>query len=467
MVQPGKARRPMSLLPLLRILVGAELLVCASLFGLRLNATLPAPPPVADYTDAITGAEVLAVPDRFLFDSAAKWRTLGETYMQARFFAKAEACLHAAAERDPRSADIALWHGCCLEQLGMLEEARQVYLRSAQTGSSRIAELAWYRIGRIHLQLEQSAAATTAFEKAGDGHLPSVFQRAKLLIRGGSATEAAPLLERLTEDYPRDIRVLQLQARWAEVLGRPEDAAAARDNVLRSKQTLQLEEPRRSMLPTGEPFGLFPQIARLMQQRRAGDTRFVAEQLLPFVRDEMHWENKIPLLLEEVAEVQLEAGHLSAARTLLDTQLEKRGPPTNKAWELLAQVELAENQTQQAWQDWNRAERMRPNGVDHEKMAQLAQQMGDSAATRRHRGLARQCAGISGFLNDLLEDSRQTFRQAVEIDDELPHAWYYLGETERLLGAPAAAKAAFERCLELMPNHGRAHAQLRRLETAN
>jgi tetratricopeptide (TPR) repeat protein len=453
----------MSLLRSLKIVIAAELVVCAVLFGLRLNATLPTPPPVDEYTDAITGGEILAVPDRFLFDSAAKWRTLGETYMQARFFAKAEACWHAAAERDPRSADIALWHGCCLEQLGTLEESRKAYLRAAQIGSSRIAELAWYRIGRIHLQLEQSAEATSAFEAAGNNHLPSAYQRAKLLIRGGSAIEAAPLLERLAEDHPRDIHVGQLQALSAEILGHPDEAAVARDTVLRSNQSLQLEEPREAMLPQGEPFGLYPQVARFMQQPRAGGTKFAAEHLLPLVRDETHWQNKIPLLLEEVAEVQLEAGNLSAARTLLEKQIEKRGSPTKRSWETLAQVELAENHPQQAWHDWIRAERLRLNGVDHEKMAQLAHTMGDAAAARRHRGLARQCAGISGFLNDRLEQARDTFRQAVEIDADLPHSWFYLGESERLLGHPGAARAAFERCLNLMPGHGRARAQLLRL----
>ena len=453
-------------LRLLTFVVGAELLVGAVLFGLRLNATLPTPPPVYDYLDAITGDDILAVPDRFLFDSAAKWRTLGDTYMQGRFFAKAEACLHKAADSDPKSADVALWHACCLEQLGELEQARSVYLRSAQIGSSRNAELAWYRIGRIHLQLEQSQEAQSAFEKAGDDHLPSVYQRAKLLIRGGSAIKAAPLLERLLEDHPRDILVWQLRAQSDDALGRPQEAAVARDTALRSTHSLRLEDPRTAMVPQGEPFGLFRQVSWFMQRPHPGGAQFAAEHLLPLVRDETHWQNKIPLLLEEVAEVQLEAGNLAAARALLDQQIVKLGHPTKRAWAALAQVEFAENHVQQAWQDWSRAERLIPNGVDHDQMAQLAQKMGDSAAARRHRGLAAQSHGISSFLNDKLEDARGLSRRAVEIDATLPHAWYYLGESERLLGDASAAKKAFERCLELMPNHGRARAQLRRLETA-
>jgi tetratricopeptide (TPR) repeat protein len=453
----------MNLMRVLQVLVGVEAAVCAVLFGLRLNATLPTPPPVGDYTDAITGADLLAAPDRFLFDSAKKWRTLGETYMQSRFFSKGEACLHAAADRDPKSADTALWHGCCLEQLGELEAARAAYLRSAQYGSSRTAELAWYRVGRIHLQLEQGAEATRAFEKAGDDHLPSVYQRAKLLVRGGSAAEAVPLLERLVEDQPRDLHVWQLRARAAEALGNAEEAAAARDIVLRSVHLLHLEEPRMAMLPLAEPFGMYQQIVETMKLRRKGQVDLAAEKLLQIVGDETHWENKFPSLLEVVAEVLLEARNLAMARTLLEQQIEARGAPSKQAWELLAQVEFAENELDPAWDDWCRAERLRPHDVDHEKMAQLAEKRGDSAAARRQRGLARQYAGLSKFLNDRLEDARTSFREAVKVDAELPDAWFHLGETERLLGAPAAAKTAFERCLELMPNHGRARDQLRRL----
>lgn len=449
----------MTVLRWLKILVVAELLVGGVLFGLRLNATLPAPPPVAEYTDAITGGKILAVPDRFLFDSTEKWRTLGQTYLQSTFFAKAEACWHAATDCDPLSADFALRHGCCLEQLGSLEEARQVYLRAAQIGSARIAEVAWYRIGRIHLQWEHSAEAATAFEKAGDDHLPSVFQRAKLLIRSGSAAEAAPLLERLAEDHPRDIRCWQLRARFDEVLGRPEDAAAARDTVLRSILSLPLE-PFKSIIPNHEPAGLYHDVSEAMQRYQAAHTPFAAEQLLPFVRDETFWQNKLPLLLEDVASIQLDAQNLPAARSLLEKQIEKRRAPTWRTWELLARVEFAEKHLQQAWQHWNRAERLRPDAVDHDQMAQLALALREDRAARRHRGLARQASGFRAFLNDMLDDSRQMFREAVEIDDELPSAWYYLGETERLLGAPEAAKPAFERCLHLMPNHGRARDRL-------
>ena len=44
--------------------------------------------------------------------------------------------------------------------------------------------------------------------------------------------------------------------------------------------------------------------------------------------------------------------------------------------------------------------------------------------------------------------------KAVELEPELDHAWFYLGETRRLLGREATAREAYERCLKVNPDHG-------------
>ena len=393
----------MRILPLLRFLVGAELAVCAVLFGLRLNATLPATPAVADYTDAMTGAEILAVPDRFLFDSAVKWRTLGRTYMQTKFFAKAEACLRACRER---AATRILRTTRLFTRLLPRATGKNSKKHERCTCTRHGPEAGELRNWRGIASVESTCSSNSRpkpwahSKRRATIIFPASISEPNCSFAGIPPSVAELLLERLAEDHPRDIRVLLLKARWAEVLGRTPEASVARDTVLRSMVTLELDEPRKSMIPQGEPFGMFSRIARIMQERQSHDASFVAEQLLPFVSDETIWQNKVPLLLEDVAEVQLEARNFASARDLLEKQIEKRGPKTNKAWELLAQVELAENHLPQAWRCWNHAERLRPNGVDHEKMAQLAQRMGDSAAARRHRGLAAQCAGISCLVNE-------------------------------------------------------------------
>src|SRR5262249_60495809 len=92
-----------------------------------LNSPAPAPPLVEQYNDVLTGRELLALPDQFLFDSVRKWQTLAETYMAFGNFSKADACFRRAAAADPRSPELALHPGYCLVRLGRLVEAPEAF----------------------------------------------------------------------------------------------------------------------------------------------------------------------------------------------------------------------------------------------------------------------------------------------------------------------------------------------------
>src|SRR5258708_5158358 len=100
----------------------------------------------------MTARDLRALPGGYLFDSVAKWRELGDSYMAFGFFAKADACLRRAAQNDPQSLELAFHHGYCLERLGHLDEARQVFRSLVEGRSSPLSQKAWYRLGRIGLQ---------------------------------------------------------------------------------------------------------------------------------------------------------------------------------------------------------------------------------------------------------------------------------------------------------------------------
>ena len=55
------------------------------------------------------------------------------------------------------------------------------------------------------------------------------------------------------------------------------------------------------------------------------------------------------------------------------------------------------------------------------------------------------------------------FEEAVELVPDSVIGWYYLAETRRLLGDGSGAKKAYQTCLELDPQHGRAQRGLARL----
>ena len=106
----------------------------------------------------------------------------------------------------------------------------------------------------------------------------------------------------------------------------------------------------------------------------------------------------------------------------------------------------------------------------HRKLAAYYERKGDKEAARRHLALAFYTAGLEAFWDDKLSDDRKlpparlAFEQAVELDPGLAHAWFYVGETHRLLNDPAAARQAYRRCLEINPDHGRAMANLSLLD---
>jgi len=448
---------------LIAALVAAELAAGCVLSAWRLNCMQPVPPPAGEYTDELTARELLALPGEFLFDGVAKWRTLGETYMAYGFFAKADTCLRRAARSDPRSLEIAFDLGYCLERLGRLNEAADEFRRVAEGHSRQLAQRAWYRLGRISLQLEQPEDALRAFERAGDDHLPSVYQRAKLLVRSGRSTSAEALLALLADQLPDDLRVWQLRAQAAAALGQTEEVVSAREAVERARAVLQLDDMDQLFGPIRDGLGLSRVVRQSNRARKAGHSVQAANLLTDAVRSQAHWQNRYFLLLQDAAELQLRAANIDLAEELIHRQIDDEGLLTASAWAVLGEVEYSRKHYEKAIRNWSRAELLQPAAVDQIKMATAAEHVGDLPSTKRHLALAVQFAGINYFRENDLENARTKLRKATEIDSSLPEIWLYLGESERLSGNPVLAEAAYRRCLQLDPARGRAQNGLRRL----
>lgn len=444
----------------LGVLIGIELVAFAILIGARMCAIVPQPPLVAEYTDSITGQELLELPNRYLFDSAEKWRELGASYLAFGFFSKADACFLRAQEHATNPPEVTFLHGFCLERLGEIEQANEVFSQLTDEVDARIAAMSWFHIGRNHLRHERADDALRAFEEAGSDHLPSLFHRAKIMVRSGEAAAAEPLLKRLAEMAPNDLHVWQLRANAAGALGLEDVAAEARDAVERAVMALVLDDTPQSLSAIRQRFGMAREIAFANELQRAGDLRGAAGRLSLLAADDTGWQRRYLALLQDAAELQGRAGNASAARELLQRQLHEYAFPTARCWDLLGNVEFHEQHFDEAWQSWSRSARMLPTSGVHMKLARLAQKRGDASESRRNLALAGQFAGIRFYREGKLEEARRTLREAVAVDSDLPNAWYYLGEAERLLASPLAAKSAFQRSLSLNPVHGRAAFRL-------
>jgi tetratricopeptide (TPR) repeat protein len=462
----AQSRGPFFTMTLRRFLIAVvalEIAATATVVGLRLNSTAPAPPLVALYTDTLTSEELLALPGRYHFETQAKWRTLAETYAAFGYFAKADACYRrlAAMHFSPESA---FHHGYCLVRLGRLDEGFAQFRQVIESHDSRFGPRAWYHLGAIHLRREQPQEALEAFERAGDDYLPAVYQRAKYLLRSEQVAAAAPLIEQLAEALPQDVKVWHLRAQAAAADSRPHDVALARDALDQAQTMLALDDIEDFFTGIRRRFGMGRDVAAASEQRDAGKARLAAERLTRLVHPETRWDNVYLYLMQDAAATQLQAGNLSAARELAVRQIETEKFPTPTVWQIRGEVDFSEQKWSQTVTSWAHAERLSPNAVDHIKLATAVEHLGDSVAAKRHLALAGLYSGIDLFREGNFSEARTMFQQTISIADDFGDLWYYLGECERRSDEPRAALAAYRRCLQLNPAHGRAAARLDELE---
>jgi len=446
---------------LIKLILVAEAIGCATLVGLRLNSTATTPRLMKETHDTLTFAELTALPRQYLTDSVQKWRNLGEAYLVKGHFSTAEACFGRAVKGDPHSAELSFLHGMSLERLGQSQAAADAYRRAADSGNTELKSLALYCLGRTWLRVEQPDKAAEAFAEAGDNDARCLFQRAKLLIRDGRGDEARPFLESLLKVHSADLYVWNLMEQLAALEGDSQAALAARDWRERSERSLDLDVITTYHKAIRDRFGLNRQI----ESRGARTKRAQELPLTRLVSEDTRWQNVFPWLLESAAYAELQAGNTKEARALILRQVEKEDLPTAGASELLGDIENAENHADRAEKHWERAARMLPNANLHMKLAGLAQIRGDRATQRRQQGLGGLRRGMELYRENNLSEARSMLQQTtVNANAENPDLWFYLGESERLLGNPGKAKAAYTQCLKHNPDHGRALTALERLQ---
>jgi len=96
----------------------------------------------------------------------------------------------------------------------------------------------------------------------------------------------------------------------------------------------------------------------------------------------------------------------------------------------------------------------------HYKLAEYYEGKKDAATARAHFARAYFGLGHEAFWNRDLPSAAAALSKAVEYTPDLAAAWFYLGEIDRLRGRAAPAREAYERCLKIDPDHGRAHTGL-------
>jgi tetratricopeptide (TPR) repeat protein len=426
-------------------------------FG-RLGRELTPPDPDLTMTDPLTADELRA--KAALCRTPEQWGDLGDVYLVTGFFTEAESCLREAVTLAPANADFAFKHALALERLGRLEEANAEYEAAVRLNHPRSADC-WYYVGKNYLRREQADPAMAAFDRADS--LPGArYERALLQARAGRVAEADAEARRLAEEFPAAFEPVSLRYRlavarndWpaADVFA---DEFARRPEPLRTPFYIEVESVTELANGVGRS-RLYRDAERAMQGGRPADAEAGLRKLVA-----VSWA---PEVADRLAEVLFTTGRQREASEVLAEAVSRGGPSYGRLW-LLGQAYDATGQPARALETWKRAAGLATGPWTEGLRRDLANRydrIGDPDKAKNFHAKAHLAGGTNLLDAQKPNDAVAALRRAVEADPSLAHAWYMLGEAYRARQHPADARAAYERCLAIDPDHGRARRALKLL----
>ncbi len=409
-------------------------------------------PPVADlsFVDAPLAEQLRARIT--VCETPDEWAAIGEDFLAYGYFPEGEACYRVAAEREPERAERAYQWAFALERIGKLEEANTQYDLAAKLGFAHPEDCRYFA-GRNFLRLERADEARAAFEAAGEQ--PSArYERARLLARGGRPDEAISITEKLSREYPQAIQPYLLRHRIAALRDGPEAAKFA-DLATRAPGRLPtpFENEWNRLEGTYFRLGLTAELEELGRQFTSGRGADAEPRLRAILASE--WN---PGAADLLAEVEAQRGRKDEAARLLQDALDRAGPSVHLL-ERVGDAREANGQEGRALHEWTRAADFGLGGPVksiHFRLSDYYRKKGNApyADSRAARGYLASGHELYWAANP--RGAFPAFQKAVELEPTLAAAWFYLGETNRLLGKPDEARAAYNRCLAINPDFGRA-----------
>jgi tetratricopeptide (TPR) repeat protein len=437
-----------------------ELAVITMLSWRRWNTAAVPLPDLRQYHDSQTAEELQALLESPGPDEPARWRSLADACLAYGHYAQADTCLEQAWRLDP-ARDTAYQRGLCDSRLGRLDKARAWFEKVADDSGGVLSSRAWYQLGRLALRREDAAAATEAFRRAGDFYWPAVYQRAKLLVRGGQPAAAGPLLEQLLGPHRDDLRVWQLRGRYFEAVGELDQAERAFDRSLRGFVSLGLDDTELYLRPIRKKYGFVRDYGIAAEAQRKSSDGAPARVLVRRMLTDPLWQNAYLPVNQDLAELALRADDVESARRLIERQFNVQLYPSSKAWELRGDLAARTNDWQGAREGYLHALEISPaNGGLETLLVETAEKLKQPrvAALGKQRSLLQ--AAMEMYRRNEIADAGGLFSQLLDDAPNWYQAWYYLGECHRLRGDQESAISAFEECLELNPDHGRARRAL-------
>lgn len=408
-----------------------------------------------------TVAEIRLLESKLNRKNPASWGELAATYRAFGLFKQADYCYRQVGKLAPVDRSYLYYWAECLDLMGHTRQATRLYEKILQENLiSPLGELTpdycWLNIGQNRLREENVPAALEAFRQAG--RLPKAkFLLARQLIRLGQAQESSSLLDDLLRQSPGNLEFNQMKS-WAEAaLGHVRTASDYSDRSLRSTLTLPKWDPtfeavqRRRQQMGSQAW--HEQSVELKMQRKLREALALSRKAL----DAFWTEDR----LQNHAELELLSGRFQEAISAAEQSVQRVGASA-KTLDIIGVASIQLGRRAEAIQAWTLAVQFEPTINLYGKLAEMDRQAGNQASVRRWQGLAEFQAGKDSWQRNDLAPALQHLQKSIELIDSHAPTWFYLGETRRALGDAEAAGAAYRRCLEINPDHGRAIERLAR-----
>lgn len=451
----------------LLIVIVVELVGAAAQLWRR--AARPAIPPVnLSAVDAAMAEEIARLQSDLQPDNANHWYELGQIYRAGRFFRQSEYCYRRAVGLSPELMKAQYALALVLDWLGEMEAAVAQYERAMELGAD--AANCWVYIGDLNLRMEwveqseRAAEAERAYREAvlaNPAHETARMKLVHLYLKTGRVDDAVPLIDRLEEMYPNLIFAYQAKSRALAMRGENELALEYEERSRRADGHLHFSDRLAAMEALRSNYGAGAyrrQSIESLQNGRLDAALRAGRRTL-----ELDWSFGTAM---QTARVALQMQQPAEVIEILEDVIRRSGADSavlnmlGDAYTLLGEQERARD----LWERGTRLKRTHKITEEiHQKLADWYQTRGKPDKWRHHRAMASYEAARQALHRNALAEALSELQRATTLAPDHVPSWFYLGEVQRFRGEADEAQAAYRRCLELDPGHGRALRGLERL----
>lgn len=399
--------------------------------------------------------EIRVLEKRMNGRAADAWMNLAEVYRAFGLFPQADQAFQQLKLLDPGDVGHIYFQATCLDRMGQLSRARELYQQVIQIHGhdpelQSMIKHAWLNIGLSWLRENNLTNAEPALRNALPLPKAGIFL-ARPLIRAGRVDEAKAILLELRKSNPDVLDLNLLLSYAATASGDTAGAARYLEEAERTPKRPQLADPTIAIAHgRRELHGSLSHYLKGLTSEKNGSLS-VAEEEAKLALAEL-WTIDYERLL---ARLELKSNRIPTAIQRLEATASHLAFDEHTL-DLLGDAYLVMGDEAKARAAWVRALELMPSANLHNKLAASFKRSGNDAAARRHEGMSKYHAGRSAWLQNDLPTTSKYLEEAVLLETNDAQLWYYLAETRRQTGDINGARIAFERCLQLKPNHGRA-----------